>query len=320
MSALTETAKRSPSGRATRLLEVRELKKIYRGRPVVNGVSFHVEEREVVVLLGPNGAGKTTTFRMTNGLVRPDAGEVLLDGTDVGSWPLHRRARAGMGYLPQKHSIFLGLTAENNLMAILEFVEPSRAERRRRRDALLEEFGLTHVRKSPARYLSGGETRRLEIARCLIPRPRIILLDEPFTGIDPIAVAEIQEIVRRLKDHGITILMTDHQVRETLAIADRVHIMASGRLLVSGSPEEILQDKRAREAYLGEQFHMDLEKERQMGTGTVDAAKRRKAILGGPPSEADAAEAADAADSGDAADETAGDIGAATKSDEGEPA
>ena len=244
------------------LLVVRGLEKTYGGRKVVAGVSFDVRPGEIVGLLGKNGAGKSTSFRMTNGLVHPEAGEVQLAGQDVGRWPLYRRARAGMGYLPQDASVFRGLTVAKNLMAVLEFTERNRANRAARRDQLIEEFGLGKVRDSLAQHLSGGERRRLEIARCLVPRPKIILLDEPFSGIDPIAVADIQEIIQRLKDRGIAILLTDHNVRETLLITDRAYIIEEGRILASGTPDEILDDPRARAAYLGERFYMDLERER----------------------------------------------------------
>ncbi len=239
------------------LLETRKLVKEFgaRGR-VVDEVSFGVEPGEVVGLLGPNGAGKTTSFRMAVGMLRPDSGEVLLGDVDVTRTPMYRRARMGMGYLSQEPSIFRGLTAEENVLAILETLPIDRAERRRRLEEHLTELGLTHVRKSLAQSLSGGEKRRLEITRSLVTAPRILLLDEPFAGVDPKTVAEIQGIVRRLRERGMGILLTDHSVRETLSITDRAYIIYQGRILKHGTPEDILGDEEVRGFYLGDEFKM----------------------------------------------------------------
>ncbi len=245
------------------LLRVRDLRKAYKGREVVSGVSLEVNEGEIVGLLGRNGAGKTTTFRMTIGMIWPDAGRVDFKGKDgverdVTSLPMYLRARAGMGYLAQENSIFRDLSVEDNLGCILETLGISRKERRTRRDALIEEYGLTAVRKSIARVLSGGEKRRLEIARALITQPKLMLLDEPFAGVDPIAVGDIQKIVFGLRSRGISVFITDHNVRETLATTDRLYLMSDGRVLVSGTPREIVANPDARRLYLGEGFQLDL--------------------------------------------------------------
>ncbi|MCS6975701.1 MAG: LPS export ABC transporter ATP-binding protein [Gemmatales bacterium] len=244
------------------LLEVRGLVKIYGRRKVVNGVSFEVNAGEVVGLLGPNGAGKTTSFRMTTGMVTPNAGRVFFNGKDVTHWPMYRRARLGMGYLSQESSIFRRLTVEENILAILEAMPASRSlgrrltakERRERTDQALEEFGLTRVRKSIASLLSGGEKRRLEIARCLVCEPLLILLDEPFTGIDPITINEIQGIVRRLRANGIGLLLTDHNVREALKITDRSYVITDGVVEAHGTPEEIVRNPLVIARYLGREF------------------------------------------------------------------
>ncbi len=235
-------------------LEASGLVKKYDGRPVVNGVDLHVQGGEITGLLGPNGAGKTTTFLMMVGLVTPEEGKVYLNGEDITSQPLYKRAELGLGYLPQAASVFRNLTVEENFLAILELVEADRDRRQSRAQELLEEFSLEKVRNSAGSSLSGGERRRVEIARALIPRPDFLLLDEPFAGIDPIAVEEIQNLVRMLKERGIGVLITDHNVRETLAITDRSYILNQGRILCSGAPEQIKQDDRAKQVYLGNTF------------------------------------------------------------------
>jgi lipopolysaccharide export system ATP-binding protein len=231
-----------------------ELTKSYGGRTVVRGVNVDVSSGEIVGLLGPNGAGKTTTFYMTVGLTQPDSGRVELDGQDVTDDPMYIRARKGIGYLPQEPSIFRGLTVEQNLLAILETMGLDAATRRSRLRELLAELNLTPLAQAPAYTLSGGERRRLEITRALVTGPQYLLLDEPFTGIDPIAIADIQEIIARLRDRGIGILITDHNVRETLAITDRAYILYDGKILVSGTASEIANNPIAREIYLGEKF------------------------------------------------------------------
>ena len=235
------------------LLAAEGLVKSYGRRRVVDGVEFEVEPGEIVGLLGPNGAGKTTSFRMTCGLVEPDGGKVTLGGKDVTKWPLHRRSReGGMGYLAQESSVFRKLSVQDNLLGVMEMLGFDRRTRRRRCDELLEQFGITKLRRSRAMSLSGGERRRLEIARCLVSDPKIILLDEPFTGIDPVTIDSIQQIVRDLKDAGISILITDHQVRETLEITDRSYVVRAGRVLCHGRPREVLAHPEARKYYFGE--------------------------------------------------------------------
>lgn len=235
------------------LLQVSGLVKSYGRRRVVDGVDFHVERGEIVGLLGPNGAGKTTTFRMTCGMAEPDAGEVMLGGVDVTDWPMYRRAReGGMGYLAQESSVFRKLSVQNNLLGVMEMLGMKRRERRQRCDELMEQFGITKLRRSKAMSLSGGERRRLEIARCLVSNPQIILLDEPFTGIDPVTIASIQGIVRDLRERGISILITDHQVRETLEITDRSYVVRSGQVLCHGTRDQVLQNAEARKYYFGE--------------------------------------------------------------------
>ncbi len=238
-------------------LRTQELTKSYSGRTVVRGVSIEVASGEIVGLLGPNGAGKTTTFYMTVGLTAPDSGRVELDGRDVTRDPMYVRARKGIGYLPQEPSIFRGLTVEQNILAILETTGADRATRRRRTDELLAELGLTALARSPAFTLSGGERRRAEITRALVMSPRFILLDEPFAGIDPIAVTEIQKIVFHLKERGIGVLMTDHNVRETLRITDRAYIVHDGAIFRSGTPAELAADEDVRRIYLGTDFRLD---------------------------------------------------------------
>ena len=237
-------------------LQTEHLVKAYGGRPVVDGVDLVIRRGEIVGLLGPNGAGKTTTFAMTVGYVRPDGGRILLDDRDITGVPMYRRARAGIGYLAQEPSIFRKLTVEQNILAILETLDLSRAERARRLDLLLNELGITHLAKQKAFTLSGGEKRRLEITRALVTGPEFILLDEPFSGIDPITVFEAQEMIRELKQRGLGILLTDHNVRETLEITDRAYIMAEGRVLIAGTAHELITDPRAREIYLGEKFKL----------------------------------------------------------------
>ena len=233
------------------------LTKTYSGRTVVRGVSLHVSAGEVVGLLGPNGAGKTTTFYMTVGLIAPDRGRVLLDEQDVTDDPMYVRARKGIGYLPQEPSIFRGLTVEQNLLAILETLPLSRTARRARLAELLAELGLTHLAKSAAYTLSGGERRRAEITRALVMSPRFILLDEPFAGIDPIAVTDIQQIIFHLKARGIGVLITDHNVRETLRITDRAYIVNDGAIFKAGTPATLASDDDVRRIYLGQDFRLD---------------------------------------------------------------
>ena len=230
------------------------LQKSFKARQVVQGVTLGVRRGEAVGLLGPNGAGKTTCFYMITGLIKPDAGRIELDGHDITDTPMYRRARLGIGYLPQEASIFRGLSVENNIRAVLEIVEPSQRERERQLDALLDEFSIAHLRKLPSIALSGGERRRCEIARALATRPSFMLLDEPFAGIDPIAVGDIQQLVRHLTKRGIGVLITDHNVRETLGLIDRAYIIASGRVLTHGSPDEVVLNPDVRRTYLGEQF------------------------------------------------------------------
>ncbi|MFC5067574.1 LPS export ABC transporter ATP-binding protein [Flaviflagellibacter deserti] len=237
-------------------LQAYGLEKSYRGRRVVHGVSLAVARGEAVGILGPNGAGKTTTFYMITGLVPADGGRIELNGYDVTKLPMYRRARLGIGYLPQEASIFRGLTVEENIRAVLELVEPDRKRRRYDLESLLDEFGLTALRKSPSIALSGGERRRVEIARALASRPDFMLLDEPFAGIDPIAVNDIRILVRHLTARGIGVLITDHNVRETLTLIDRAYIVHSGQVLMQGTPEEIVASADVRRLYLGEEFRL----------------------------------------------------------------
>ncbi len=243
-----------PEAADTSDLAVFNLVKTFGQRPVVRGVSMQVRRGEAVGLLGPNGAGKTTLFYMITGLIPANGGSIFLDGHDITGYPMFRRARLGIGYLPQEASIFRGLTVENNIRAVLELVEPNRDAREAELDALLDEFHLAHLRRQPAIALSGGERRRAEIARALASRPVFMLLDEPFAGVDPIAVGDIQALVRHLTGRGIGVLITDHNVRETLGLIDRAYILHSGMLLVEGTPDDIIADADARRVYLGEQF------------------------------------------------------------------
>jgi len=230
------------------------LAKAFRKRQVVHDVSLTLHRGEVAGLLGPNGAGKTTCFYMIMGLIQADAGTITIDGEDVTGLPMYQRARLGVGYLPQETSIFRGMNVEENIAAVVELIEPNRKARREQIDRLLEELNITHIRKQSATSLSGGERRRVEIARALASRPSFILLDEPFTGIDPLAVSDISELVRFLKQRGIGVLITDHQVRETLQIADRASIIFDGRVLFEGTPDQVLNNPDVRRVYLGEQF------------------------------------------------------------------
>ena len=240
-----------------KVLRSENLTKSYKGRQVVRSVSFHVQQEEVVGLLGPNGAGKTTTFYMVVGLTPPESGSVFLDDNTITDLPMYLRARQGISYLPQEPSVFRKLTVAENIMAILEMMNLSRQERKDRMRDLIEELGLEHVSSSKAYTLSGGERRRVEIARALATSPSFMLLDEPFAGIDPIAVADIQSIIRKLRDDGIGILITDHNVRETLKITDRAYIINNGEIFRSGSPLELSSDPEVKKVYLGETFKLD---------------------------------------------------------------
>jgi len=237
-------------------LAVHSVEKSFGSRQVVRGVSIYVRRGEAVGLLGPNGAGKTTVFYMITGLIRADRGAIELDGHDVTQLPMYQRARLGIGYLPQEASIFRGLTVEQNIRAVLEVVEPSKKKREAELDSLLDEFNITRLRKTPSIALSGGERRRVEIARALATRPNYMLLDEPFAGIDPIAVGDIQDLVRHLTNRGIGVLITDHNVRETLGLTDRAYIVYAGEILTEGNPDEIVNDPDVRRLYLGEEFRL----------------------------------------------------------------
>ena len=239
-----------------RLLETKGLVKIYNQRRVVNEVNITVKRGEIVGLLGPNGAGKTTTFYMIVGLVAPNEGEIIFNNKDITRLPMYKRARQGIGYLSQEPSIFRKLTVEDNIMAVLETLNLSRKERDRRLKILLDELKIAYLAKNKALTLSGGERRRLEITRALVTNPLFILLDEPFSGVDPIAVFEVQQIISELKNRGLGILLTDHSVRETLAITDRSYIIAEGKILISGSAEQLVNDPKARKIYLGEKFRL----------------------------------------------------------------
>jgi len=243
-------------GNAPAWLAVRDITKSFRRRMVVRGVSLALQQGEAVGLLGPNGAGKTTVFYMITGLIAPDRGRIELYGQDVTDLPMYQRARLGIGYLPQEASIFRGLSVEQNIRAVLEVVEPDRATREMELEALLEEFGIFHVRKSPAIALSGGERRRVEIARALASRPSFMLLDEPFAGIDPIAINDLRLLVRHLTHRGIGVLITDHNVRETLELIDRAYIIHDGEVLMEGRPDEIISNAEVRRLYLGDQFSL----------------------------------------------------------------
>ncbi|MBP6458624.1 MAG: LPS export ABC transporter ATP-binding protein [Crocinitomicaceae bacterium] len=236
------------------LLHTQEIKKTYKGRKVVNGVTVEVNQGEIVGLLGPNGAGKTTSFYMMVGLVKPDEGRVFLDDLDITDYPMYKRAQLGLGYLPQEVSVFRKLSVEDNIMAILEMTDLNKVARKERLEQLLEEFSLTHVRKNLGNRLSGGEKRRTEIARALATNPKFVLLDEPFAGVDPIAVEDIQSIISDLRKKNIGILITDHNVQETLSITDRAYLLFEGNILKTGTAEELASDEQVRKVYLGQNF------------------------------------------------------------------
>lgn len=238
-------------------LHIVNLRKSYRKRPVIRDVTIDLNRGEVVALLGPNGSGKTTCFYAIAGLITPEGGQVIIDGRDVTMLPMYRRAKLGIGYLPQEMSIFRGLSVEDNIMSILEIAEPDRHRRRERLEELLSEFSIEHLRRASALALSGGERRRVEIARCLAAGPKYVLLDEPFAGVDPIAVGEIRHLVADLKNRGIGVLITDHNVQETLQIVDRAYILHDGTVLMSGTTEEVVQDENVRRVYLGDAFHVN---------------------------------------------------------------
>jgi lipopolysaccharide export system ATP-binding protein len=264
-SSLAAAPRAAPAGPVRRplsatsrpgFLAAHAVEKSFGSRKVVRGVSIYVRRGEAVGLLGPNGAGKTTVFYMITGLIKADGGRIELDGHDVTQLPMYQRARLGIGYLPQEASIFRGLTVEQNIRAVLEVIEPSRKKREMELDSLLDEFNISRLRKSPSIALSGGERRRVEIARALATRPNYMLLDEPFAGIDPIAVGDIQELVRHLTNRGIGVLITDHNVRETLGLTDRAYIVYAGEVLTEGHPDDIVNDRDVRRLYLGEEFRL----------------------------------------------------------------
>lgn len=238
-------------------LQIINLRKSYKRRPVIRDVSMRLNRGEVVALLGPNGSGKTTCFYSIAGLVTPEGGQVIIDGRDVTALPMYRRARMGIGYLPQEVSIFRGLSVENNILSVLEIAVQDRHKRRERLEELLSEFSITHLRQAPALALSGGERRRVEIARCLAADPKYLLLDEPFAGVDPIAVGEIRHLVQDLRSRGIGVLITDHNVRETLDIVDRAYILHDGKVLMSGTTDEVVRDETVRRVYLGQNFRIN---------------------------------------------------------------
>jgi len=238
-------------------LRVVNLRKSYRKRPVIRDVSIELGRGEVVALLGPNGSGKTTCFYSIAGLVQPEGGQVIIDGRDVTPLPMYRRAKLGIGYLPQEMSIFRGLSVEDNIKAILEIAVADKRHRQRRLEDLLSEFSIEHLRRAPALALSGGERRRVEIARCLAAGPKYVLLDEPFAGVDPIAVGEIRHLVADLKNRGIGVLITDHNVQETLQIVDRAYILHDGKVLMSGTTDEVIRDENVRRVYLGSSFRVN---------------------------------------------------------------
>jgi lipopolysaccharide export system ATP-binding protein len=248
------TKKPSPESQNVSGLVVQNIKKSFKQRHVLDDVSLELGQGEVVALLGPNGAGKTTCFYSIVGLIRPDAGGVMVNGRNITHLPMYRRAQLGIGYLPQEASIFRGMTVENNILSILEIWEPNKAEQKIRLEELLEEFSINYIRKSPAIALSGGERRRVEIARCLASNPKFVLLDEPFAGVDPIAVGDIRDLVAQLKSRNIGVLITDHNVRETLDIVDRAYILHGGKVLMSGTPKEVISDPNVRNVYLGSTF------------------------------------------------------------------
>lgn len=240
----------------TQGLRIEHLRKAYRKKVVIRDVSMFLDRGEVIALLGPNGSGKTTTFYAIAGLVTPEGGKVIVDGTDATTLPMYRRAQLGIGYLPQENSIFRGLSVEDNISAILDIAESDRHKRRERLEELLSEFSIEHLRRAPAMALSGGERRRVEIARCLAANPKYLLLDEPFAGVDPISVGDIRLLVADLKKRGIGVLITDHNVRETLGIVDRAYILHDGKVLMSGTPEDVVQNENVRRVYLGDNFRI----------------------------------------------------------------
>ena len=238
------------------ILSAQNIEKSYKGRKVVKGISISVEQGEIVGLLGPNGAGKTTSFYMIVGLIKSQGGKILLDSIDITSYPMYKRAQNGIGYLAQEASVFRKLSVEDNILSVLQLSKLSKTEQRKKMEGLLEEFGLTHIRKSRGDLLSGGERRRTEIARALSTDPKFVLLDEPFAGVDPVAVEDIQKIIAHLKKKKIGILITDHNVQETLAITDKTYLMFEGSILKSGKPEELAQDEMVRKVYLGQNFEL----------------------------------------------------------------
>ena len=256
MNTASSTSEPSTTAALEPILRTEKLVKIYGGRAVVNGVEINIKPGEVVGVLGPNGAGKTTTFYMVVGLVQPNGGKVIFKDQDVTDFPMHRRARMGMGYLPQEESIFRKLTVEENIMAILETTHKTKLERRQRCEELLAQFGIEHVAKQQALTLSGGEKRRLTIARSLVSNPSLLMLDEPFSGVDPIAVYDVQQIIVNLRKTGLAILITDHNVRETLSIVDRAYLIFEGRVESEGTKEFLVNDPISRQLYLGERFSM----------------------------------------------------------------
>ena len=253
---MADSRKLSIASQQPQDLVIENLQKSYRKRPVIRDVSMTLGRGEVVALLGPNGSGKTTCFYAIAGLITPEGGSVTIDGRDVTTLPMYRRAQLGIGYLPQEMSIFRGMTVEDNIMSILEIAEKSRSARQTRLEDLLSEFGIEHLRRAPALVLSGGQRRRVEIARCLAARPNYLLLDEPFAGVDPIAVGDIRSLVADLTKRGIGVLITDHNVRETLEIVDRAYILHDGKVLMSGTAKEVVEDANVRRVYLGESFRI----------------------------------------------------------------
>ena len=237
-------------------LKALSIEKSYRGRKVVSGISLEVNQGEIVGLLGPNGAGKTTSFYMIVGLIKPNGGQIFLDDTDITTYPMYERAQNGIGYLAQEASVFRKLSVEDNILSVLQLTKLSKAEQEHKMEALIEEFGLNHIRKNRGDLLSGGERRRTEIARALATDPKFVLLDEPFAGVDPVAVEDIQRIVAHLKNKNIGILITDHNVQETLAITDKTYLMFEGNILKAGSPEDLAQDEMVRKVYLGQNFEL----------------------------------------------------------------
>lgn len=258
-------------------LRTENLVKVYGGRTVVNKVSINLKQGEIVGLLGPNGAGKTTTFNMIVGLIRPKSGKIFFDDKDISGFPMYKRSRLGMGYLTQDVSVFRKLTVKQNILAILETLNLPRADRKERLEWLLEELGIAHLSRNRAYTLSGGERRRVEIARALVPRPAFMLLDEPFSGVDPKSVEELQEVIYQLRDHGLGILITDHSVRETLQVTDRSYLIYEGKVELSGSAKDLVNDPRAREVYLGDRFYMDMTPDdRRTGENQAPAGESEK--------------------------------------------